>query len=300
MEAVQILSRYPFKKSIRFIGFDLEESGLVGSARYVSQGIPAGDQIEGVFNYEMIGYYSDQPNTQTLPQGFPILFPAASAEVAANQYRGDFITNVGNTASQPLAMLFSNAAQQYVPDLKVLTLDVPGTGTIAPDLRRSDHAPFWDAGKQAIQLTDGANFRNMCYHTPSDTLDGKLNMRFLSNVVKATIAAMVQLGGIQHGDWATTTFQSNVSVSPSAPICDIYAYQQPNIRDELAIEVRACAFSEAWLELYDMKGALILDQQATLPDSGIYPVLLPKLPEGVYVLKIRTNAGTQAQKILLR
>ncbi len=297
MEAARLLSRYPSKKTLRFIGFDLEESGLLGSLRYVSLGIPAGEQIEGVFNHEMIGYWSDEPNTQTLPPGFSFLFPLQSQAVADNQYRGDFITNVGNTASQPLALLFSNSAQQYVPDLKVITLDVPGNGQVAPDLRRSDHAPFWDAGKQAIQITDSANFRNECYHTPGDTLNEKLNFTFLSNVVKATIAAMAQLAETQHGDWATATFQSNVGVSPSRPLCDVYAYQQPNQKDGFLLEIKSCAFSEAILELYDLKGTLVLEHDAILPDVGIYSVSTPKLPEGIYVLKIRASTGTQAQKI---
>lgn len=300
MEAARLLSRYPYKKSLRFIGFDLEESGLVGSIRYVSLGIPAGEQIEGVFNHEMIGYWSNEPNTQTLPQGFPFLFPAAAAAVAANEYRGDFITNVGNTASQPLALLFSNAAQQYVPDLKVITLDVPGTGSVAPDLRRSDHAPFWDANKPALMLTDGANFRNECYHTPGDTLDEKLNMTFLSNVVKATIAAMAQLAEIQHGDWATATFESNVGVSTNFPLCDILAYQGPSQRDGFNLEIISCVNTEVVLELYDMKGSLILQQDAILPDAGLYPVLTPNLPPGTYALKIRHSHGILSKKIILR
>ena len=300
MEAVRLMSRYPSKKSLRFIGFDLEESGLLGSIRYVNTGIPASEQIEGVFNYEMIGYWSDEPNTQILPQGFPFLFPAASAQVAANNYRGDFITNVGNSISQPLTLLFSTAAQQYVPDLKVITLDVPGDGSVAPDLQRSDHASFWAAGKKALMLTDGANFRNQCYHTPGDTLEGKLNLTFLSNVVKATIAAMAQLAEIQHGDWATATFKSNVGVSTPQPICNIYAYQEPNQMDALVLELRSCIYSEVVLELYDMKGTLILQQNTILPDNGSYPILLPKLPSAVYVLKIKHAGGTMSQKIILR
>lgn len=300
MEAVRLLSRYPSKKTLRFIGFDLEESGLLGSIRYVNSGIPAGEQIEGVFNYEMIGYWSNEPNSQVLPQGFPFLFPAASAEVAANQYRGDFITNVGTTASQPIALLFSNSAQQYVPDLKVITLDVPGDGSIAPDLQRSDHAPFWAAGKKALMLTDGANFRNECYHTANDTLDGKLNMTFLSNVVKATIASMVQLAETQHGTWATASFQSNVGISFPYQRCDILAYQSPNQEEGFMLDVKTCISSEVVLELYDMKGTLLVQQDAILPDSGLYPVWTPKLPAGVYALKIRYGTGIVAQKIMLR
>ncbi|MDO8366692.1 MAG: M28 family peptidase, partial [Saprospiraceae bacterium] len=300
MEAVRLLSRYPSKKTLRYIGFDLEESGLLGSVRYVSFGIPAGEQIEGVFNYEMIGYWSNEPNSQTLPPGFSTLFPAAAATVAANQYRGDFITNVGNTASQSLVLLFSNSAQQYVPGLKVISLDVPGDGSIAPDLRRSDHAPFWSAGKKALMLTDGANFRNECYHTPADTLDEKLDFTFMSNVVKATIASMAQLAEMQHGDWATASFQNNVDVSnPRLPFF-LSVYQQDNQLDWLTIEGQ-CSFGDVILELYDMKGSLLLQEGIVCPDEGSFSqIRLPKLPTGMYIVKFRYPGGIQAQKILLR
>lgn len=302
MEAARLMSRYPFRKSLRFIGFDLEESGLVGSTRYVSTGIPLGDQIEGVFNHEMIGYWSDEPNSQTLPQGFPLVFPAAAAAVAANQYRGDFITNVGNTASQPLALLFSNAAQEYVPDLKVITLDVPGNGQIAPDLRRSDHTPFWEASKQAIMLTDGANFRNECYHTPGDTLDEKLNFTFLSNVVKATIAAMAELAEIQHGDWATADFQGKVSTNtgPREP-CTVHVTKMLGQHNTITITLAGCPFTDATVELYDMKGSLLLQERmSVMPDDPQNFFLPTAIVPGTYAVKIRHEGGILSQKVILR
>ncbi|MBL7807395.1 MAG: M28 family peptidase, partial [Saprospiraceae bacterium] len=300
MEAARILSPYPFKKTLRFIGFDLEESGLVGSIRYVSQGIPAGEQIEGVFNHEMIGYWSDEPNSQTLPQGFPLIFPAAAAAVAANEYRGDFITNVGNTASQPLALLFSNSAQQYVPDLKVITLDVPGNGQIAPDLRRSDHTPFWEAGKQALMLSDGANFRNECYHTPGDTLNEKLSFTFLSNVVKATIASMAQLAEIQHGDWATSSFSGNSSAVNSIPACNLFSYQANDQSGSFQIRIQACAYQEIQVSVFDMKGSLLQDDLLQITQENEYTIQTPNLATGMYVLKIKHGDTVQTQKILLR
>ena len=61
-----------------------------------------------------------------------------------------------------------NAVDTYVPDLRSVPLSVPGNGQIAPDLRRSDHARFWDANIPALMLTDASEFRNTNYHTPAD------------------------------------------------------------------------------------------------------------------------------------
>ena len=294
MEIARLLSRYPSKKTQRYIGFDLEESGLIGSIRYVTNGIPAGEQIEGVFNFEMIGYWSDQPNSQNFPNGFSLLFPLQAQAVADNQYRGDFITNVGSAASQSLIQLFSSAAQQYVPTLKIISLDVPGTGAQVPDLRRSDHAPFWDAGKKALMLTDGANFRNACYHTPGDTLEDKLNFTFMANVVKATLAAMAQLVEIQHADWATASFELSLgTVEPGA--CGFKLLQ----RAGLALKADDCVAGEVFLELYDMKGVRVMQQTEQLINGGTIQLPALALPAGIYALKIRHSSGLYAQKVVI-
>jgi hypothetical protein len=299
MEIARLLSRYPAKKTLRFIGFDLEESGLVGSIRYVASGIPAGEQIEGVFNFEMIGYWSDEPNSQVMPAGFQALFPAAYDSVAAHQFRGDFITNVGNVASQPLIALFNSSAQQYVPALRVIPISVFGNGAIAPDLRRSDHAPFWDANKKALMLTDGANFRNECYHTPGDTLDEKLNFTFMSNVVKATLASVAQLAEIQHADWETATFQGSVATQTPTPCERIEVQQTPDQREGIVLHLKGCAPAEATLELFDGKGARAFQQTLNLPAEGQLKINTPRLPAGIYILKISRDSHLWISKIVL-
>lgn len=300
MEIARLLSRYPTKKTLCFIGFDMEEDGLRGSLAYISNGIPPGSQIEGVFNFEMIGYYSEQPNSQEIPPGFNLLFPDATSQIAADQNRGNFITNVANTASSSLGLLFNSAAQQYVPDLKVVPLVVPGNGSIAPDLLRSDHAPFWLGGQPALMITDGADFRNNCYHTPSDTLDGKLNFTFMSNVAKATLAAAAELAEIQHGDWATATFQ-NVVNTWSPPDCQLTVWYSSGSSGVLNFALDHCFFTEANVEIVDEKGTLLHRESLVLDDNEPYhSIILPALPSGIYFAKITWPGGIRSQKFVVQ
>ncbi|MFN4081893.1 MAG: M28 family peptidase [Saprospiraceae bacterium] len=293
MEAARILSRYPFQKTMRFIGFDFEESGLVGSTRYVNQGgIQSGESILGVFNFEMIGYYSEAPNSQSLPGGFSLLFPDAYNQVAANQFRGDFLTNVGNVNATSLANLLSASAAQYVPDLKVITVLAPGNSAIAPDLRRSDHAPFWDAGYKALMLTDGANFRNPHYHTPSDLIDNTIDFGFMRRVVQATVVAAAQLGGIVHGDWATCgdiILGSTATGNPSDPC-------QPEWRYGLdgGLWITApCIASAGMVEIFDLQGrSLALHTLPPRPES--HRLGMERLRPGAYMARLSWPGGVRA------
>ncbi|MEI6408160.1 MAG: M28 family peptidase [Bacteroidota bacterium] len=297
-EIARLLSRYPAKKSLRFIGFDLEESGLIGSIKYVTNGIPAGDQIDAVLNFEMIGYYSEAPFTQELPAGFDLLFPDAYTQVVTNQNRGDFLTNVGNAYSASLTAQLQAAATQYVPALKVISLNVPGNGQLAADLRRSDHAPFWDGGFKALMLTDGANFRNHCYHTPSDTLDGKLSFTFMSNVVKATLATAANLVELQHADYQTVSFQGLVGTN-SAPDCAFQAFVSAEKPNWLQFNAGNCNINELSYAIYDMNGASISrGAQHVLPDTWSQ-ISLPNLPSGIYLARFTYRGGFKTVKFVV-
>lgn len=197
LEAARILSPFQYRHSLQFIAFDLEEPGMVGSEHYIQSAIPSLYQLQGVVNFEMIGYYSTQPNSQNLPAGFNLLFPDAYNAIAAQQFRGNFLANVGNAISTDLIALYDSCAAAYVPQLLVHSIAVPGNGDLVPDLRRSDHASFWDAGYKALMLTDGGNLRNPNYHSPADTM-GTLNFTFMTNVVKAAVATIAKLGGLVH------------------------------------------------------------------------------------------------------
>jgi hypothetical protein len=109
---------------------------------------------------------------------------------ASTRETGDFLSVVGNTASAGLLNHFMESSAAAVPDLIVLSLEVPGNGESLPDVRRSDHAPFWDNGFQALLVSDTADLRNPNYHQPTDTLD-TLDLQFAADVTTASLATVV-------------------------------------------------------------------------------------------------------------
>ncbi|MEM7039200.1 MAG: M28 family peptidase, partial [Bacteroidota bacterium] len=218
MEAARLLSGYHFRNSIRFAYFDLEEEFLNGSSFYVLNEVQDWEDFRGLLNMEMIGYYDEAVNSQSVPFGFNLLFPAAYNTLEADSFRGNFLTNVANTNSDPLKTAFDQCAAAYVPDLKVISLATPGNGLTTPDLRRSDHAPFWDGGYQALMLTDGANLRNPFYHTPADTI-GILDLQFFYQSVKAVVATLAKQAQPVHvGIGVSNDFLLNLPVGIEQPI----------------------------------------------------------------------------------
>jgi hypothetical protein len=56
-----------------------------------------------------------------------------------------------------------------------------------PDLSRSDHAPFWQAGIPSIMWTDTSEFSNPHYHRPTDTPE-TLDYDFMADVARLVLA----------------------------------------------------------------------------------------------------------------
>lgn len=289
MEMLRIMAPYAFERSIRFIAFDFEEMGMVGSKRYVQSAVAPYDSIAGVLNFEMIGYYSSVPNTQSLPTGFNQLFPQQYAQVLADSSRGNFLLVCGNAVSAPLTTAYVNAATQYVPALRTISLNVPGNGQTVPDLRRSDHSSFWDAGYKALMLTDGADTRNFHYHTSGDSI-GTLNFTFMANNVKATLATLATLAiPISAG---SDTFDlkvlgvENQDLHNAGPLGIA-----PNpARSEVTLSFPAPVSADPLVQIFSLTGSLMLSKQCTLPSGTTKLKLdLSTLPQGIY--SIRCIAG---------
>jgi Zn-dependent M28 family amino/carboxypeptidase len=183
LEIARVLSDTRPLFSIEFVGFALEEPGLVGSRRYARTAVAQGRELIGMISLDMIGYSSTEANSQ-LPF-FSI--PDCIAFSEEGRTVGDFIAVLGNDNSATLLETYQQAATQYVPDLRTITVQVAENGDCFPDARRSDHVPFWDRGYQALLLTDTGEFRNANYHQPSDTL-ATLDLSFAQHVVQATLA----------------------------------------------------------------------------------------------------------------
>ena len=193
LESARILGAGTWENDLIVACWDEEEDGLVGSEAWVNAFSAAGGAVALAFSLEMIGFASDAPDSQTLPTGLDLLFSEATAAVAANDSRGDFIAFVADDGATAPSETFA----EHAGDLAVVPILIPEALVVSPllgDLQRSDHASFWAAGYSAVMVTDTANFRNSGYHCylEEDTLD-RLDQGFATNVIRATVGAAAAL-----------------------------------------------------------------------------------------------------------
>ena len=182
LEAARILSRYHFDSTIRFIGFNAEEDGLLGSKDYVDNHvIPAGENIMGMINLDMIL----RPGSDVEPGS------VIDVEVEAKY---------DHPPSVAWGRLFQQAVADYVPSLVV-------NDTIIDTESSSDNDPFRDAGFPAILVIENSlpDFwdANSYYHGFEDASDRLANdlsspsgvtydFGFATEVVRATVGLMAQ------------------------------------------------------------------------------------------------------------
>ena len=175
LEAMRVLSQFNARRSIRFVGFDKEELGLRGSRHYAAT-IPPDQTVLGMINFEMIGYTcTTQPEYQAFPNADTSIY------------------NIRSSFAQGMSDVFVAVGNTHVPGLKITSVRDDGDF----NFRRSDHAPFWDAGVDALFLSDGANFRTPHYHQASDRLQF-LDTEFMANVVRTAVGTLATQAGITH------------------------------------------------------------------------------------------------------
>ena len=175
------------ERTVRFVAFTNEEQPFAGTdemgsmvyARLLHQ---QGEHVIAMYSLEMLGYYSDKPGSQSYPVPLSWFYPD----------QANFIALVGNIPSGLLLWQSLNAFRRH-SDFPVQSLIM--SEKLVPDIRRSDHASFWDAGYKAVMVTDTAEFRNIHYHTVGDVMR-TLDLKKMAGVVEGLTMMLAGLAGI--------------------------------------------------------------------------------------------------------
>ena len=163
------------------VAYTLEEppffkSNLMGSYIHAKSLKDNKREVIGMIGLEMIGYFTDEDNSQNYPLSpMKFFYPTT----------GDFIALVGRFSDgRLLKHLKKNMKKTAV---KVSVLKAP---SFVPGVDFSDHLNYWRMGFNAVMVTDTAFYRNPNYHQTSDTIE-TLDFDKMSDVVKGLYLSIV-------------------------------------------------------------------------------------------------------------
>ena len=174
----------PLKYRIDFVSFALEEppyfkTDAMGSAVHAKSLASTGVKLRGMVCLEMIGYYSEEKNSQRYP---------VAALKAIYPDKANFISVVGNMGQGSLV----NHLKKYMLEAGQIDVQSLTAPAAVPGVDFSDHLNYWHYNFPAVMITNTAFFRNPHYHLPSDTLD-TLDFDKMAEVVKGVYWAVVHL-----------------------------------------------------------------------------------------------------------
>jgi Zn-dependent M28 family amino/carboxypeptidase len=183
LELARRFANERFERSLRLVFFPNEEPPFfpdagMGSAAYAAQLRRTAVDVHTMISLEMLGYYSDRPNSQRYPPGLSLLYPD----------RGNFIGFVSN--------LSSRKRLRELKDAFTASSDFPCESLAAPEwtvvVGLSDHSSFWKQGYPGLMVTDTAFMRNPHYHQASDTAD-TLDFQRFARVTEGLVGALKRL-----------------------------------------------------------------------------------------------------------
>ncbi|MBN1827251.1 MAG: M28 family peptidase [Candidatus Eisenbacteria bacterium] len=154
LTTAEILRRFDFRSTIKFIAFTGEEQGLRGSEHYAAAAAAAGDDIRGVINCDMVAWW----NTH-----YEVIIEGRTFAGSLMQVLHDAFAEYTNIGTQ---------------------LDYSASG--------SDHVPFLNEGFPALLAieTDYASYP--CYHRSCDRTDQNDGV-FGMQVTRACLATIAYL-----------------------------------------------------------------------------------------------------------
>ncbi|RHX78775.1 M28 family peptidase [Leptospira yasudae] len=165
LEIARILKQNENKLKYNFelVAFTLEEPPYfrtenMGSYVHAKSLSDKKEKVKFMISLEMIGYFSDEKNSQKYPNFLMGLkYPS----------KGNFIAGIGNSREEKL---LEEMADTFKKENKI-PFEYFSTDISVPGIDFSDHLNYWKFGFSAIMITDTAFLRNKNYHKSSDTIN---------------------------------------------------------------------------------------------------------------------------------
>ena len=185
IELAHLLDGKALPIMVELVAFTLEEppffrTDKMGSAVHAASMKSKGISIRMMISLEMIGYFSEDDNSQHFPLALLKYFYPTT---------GDWIAVVGDFSSGR-AVRSVKTSMAKATELPVYSFNAPPN--LVPGIDFSDHLNYRNNDYPAVMVTNTAFNRNQNYHTLHDTAD-RLDYERMALVVEGVYEAVLAL-----------------------------------------------------------------------------------------------------------
>ena len=184
LEVARLLRSQDLPMRVELVAYTLEEppyfrSHAMGSFVHADGLKKSGTAVRAMISLEMIGAFSDAPGSQQYPISLmELMYPT----------KGNFIAVVGALGQAGFVRRVKRAMSASAA-LPVWSINAPRA---IPGIDFSDHFNYWDAGFNAVMVTDTSFYRNSNYHEATDTPE-TLDYSRMASVVEQVLGAILAL-----------------------------------------------------------------------------------------------------------
>lgn len=184
LELSRLLKGQKLHYRIDLVAYTLEEPPYfrtenMGSYIHAQSLVNQKVKVYGMISLEMIGYFSDEKNSQSYPIGLLSLFYGN---------KGDYITLVKKFGAGRFVRKF---CRKYTSTKAIKTKKFTAP-PVLPGIDFSDHLNYWKFGFNALMITDTSFYRNQNYHKPSDTME-TLDIIRMAKVIDGVLKTLITL-----------------------------------------------------------------------------------------------------------
>jgi len=184
LAAAELMSKYEFNHTVRFVTLSGHEQGLLGSYYYAQEAVDNNDNIVAALCVDMIGY----PGTSNEDNKVRVF------ENEQSRWITDFTINISQRYSEFL-------------DLEVIQVDDP-TG------HASDYLNFWDFGLNTVFYHEIVMSDNR--HTPKDTIEN-MDVPYATKISKLITATLAEFAWSDQSEWPDPSLTSMPINQQSVP-----------------------------------------------------------------------------------
>jgi len=163
LELARVLKENPPKCDVQLVSYTLEEPPAFGTEKmgsfiHAQRLKEEGTKVKLAIVLDMIGFYSNEPNSQMYPVPFMDFYYPTKA---------NFISIVSNF-SNILEVREAKNVFKKSSNLPVYSINAPA---MIPGIDFSDHRNYWKFDYPALMISDTAFYRSSNYHTEDDRPD---------------------------------------------------------------------------------------------------------------------------------